>query len=84
MPGKSRMEYLWLGSGYGSKHEQNLEQPGENSHFESMVKKFFSKRWKNCGGVKLKSKNLTLGVLRWADGKQILYMSNRSEDLEID
>lgn len=84
MPGKSRMEYLWLGSGHGSKQEQNLEQPGENSHFDSMIKQVFSKRWKNCGGVKLKSKNLTLGVLRWADGKQILYMSNRSEDLEID
>lgn len=84
MPGKSRTEYLGLGSGYGSKHEQNLEQPGENSHFDSMIKKVFSKRWKNWGGVRLKNKNSTLGVLRWTDGKQILYMSNRSEDLEID
>lgn len=51
------MEYLGLGSRYGSKHEQNLEQPGENSHFDSMIKKVFSKRWKNGGGIRLKNKN---------------------------
>lgn len=71
MPGKWRMDYLRLGSRYASKHAQNREQPGTRSHFNSVIRKVSPKRWKNCGGIRLKSKNLTFLVLRWAGEEQI-------------
>lgn len=84
MPGKCRMDYLRLGSGYASKHAQNLEQPGTRSLFNSVIRKVFPKRWKHCGGIRLKFKNLTFVVLRWAGEEQILCLSNRSRNFGID